>query len=59
MEPKNYILLAKFTQQVSEDSWERKSKTKIITENETVGEIFQWVAKEGLDADTIQILPNN
>ena len=54
-----YILLTRYTQQVSEDSWERKSKSKIIDESTTVKDIFEWVNKEGVDEDTIQILPNH
>lgn len=54
-----YILLVKYTQQVSEDSWERKSKAKIIESTTTVEEIFEWARKEAVDFETIQILPNS
>lgn len=54
-----YILLVRYTQQVSEDSWERKSKTKIIESTTTVEEIFEWARKEAVDNETIQVLPNS
>lgn len=54
-----YVLLVRYTQQVSEDGWERKSKIKIIESTTTVEEIFEWARKEGIDNETIQILPNS
>ena len=54
-----YILQAATTYQTSEDTWERTHKTKIIAEETTIKEIFEWVAKNNMDGLTVKILPNS
>lgn len=50
-----YLITGMKTVQVSEDEWERQSVPAKCDDNLTVGAIFQWVAREGIDPRTIRV----
>jgi hypothetical protein len=47
----NFVIIAHVTKQVSEDSWERHTKTLIVYPHTTIDEIDKWIIKNGLDID--------
>lgn len=56
---KKYIVQGGVTYQTSEDTWERTYKTMIVSEDTTVKEIFEWVAKHNVDGLTVRLLPDS